>query len=109
MKTANYIGTKVIFQDPDGLWPIEGKRLTDGELEKLMAIQSGTGWILITNHGVIHSNDETLLDKVCGKLSEQTLRKIAEEKPMDQEAMIDIKTATLNLKSNEPIQGENNR
>ena len=99
MGTTNYIGTKVIFQDEDGLYPVEDKRITENDLNKLVSLMPETGWIIIQNPLGMKYNDKALADKLAEGLTTETIYKMAEEKPLDREAHDDIMQAFNSLKN----------
>lgn len=83
-------GVKIVFQRPDGLWPIEGKLLTDEEFEKLRAI-SECQWQMILYPSDLrgYPEDPAKFINMSG-LKEETLRKIADEKELYSHNVDDI-------------------
>ena len=85
---------RTVFQELNGLYPIGDKMLTEDELEKLIQLMPDTQWIIIRWHSPQDFHDIQFLPDGrivdCGKLTEQTLRKIVDDKPLEREGFEDI-------------------
>lgn len=81
---------RIVFQQSDGTWPVGDKLLNDREIEKLVGLMPSCGWILVGRPGVISVNQENLLDCLVEKLSDSTLRQIANEAELTEESQQDI-------------------
>lgn len=81
---------RIIFQGADGLWPVGNQVLSSQQLDRLVALMPHVGWITVTRPGVVHANDQTLLDPMYSKLQDSTLREIAEEKELSDQSTKDI-------------------
>jgi hypothetical protein len=89
METMNNV--RVIFQRQDGLYPVDDALLTEEELRKLMTLMPG-GWIIIRWHSPQDFRDvKTSPDLIkYERLTDATLRKIAERRPLDEDGFQDI-------------------
>lgn len=86
---------KIVFQEPDGLYPVEGKMLSKSELEKLIALMDGTRWIIINwadPPRLRHSPGSFDADK----LSDNTLQKLVNGEPLNETDKLNINNASIN-------------
>lgn len=86
---------KIVFQEPDGLYPVEGKMLSKSELEKLIALMDGTRWIIINwadPPRLSYSPDSFDAEK----LSDNTLQKLVDGEPLSDTDRLNIKAAAIN-------------
>jgi hypothetical protein len=92
MKNKTNHDVRIVFQEPDGLFPIEGKMLTETELSKLIALMEDSRWIIIKwvspqDYSEVYGTP-SLIDPA--KLSDETLRKIADQKSLGKEGFEDM-------------------
>jgi hypothetical protein len=89
METMNNV--RVVFQQQDGRYPVNGSLLTEQELDKLMMLMP-EGWIIIRWHSPQDFREVSTSEDLIkyDSLSEDTLRKIAEGRPLDEDGFQDV-------------------
>lgn len=94
MKTTDNV--IITFQDPETkLYDVQGKHLTQEELDKLIAIMPGHRWIIINwcdPPSILHTPDS--FDG--GRLPDSTLRKLVDGEPLTETDKDDIINSAIN-------------
>lgn len=89
---------KIAWQNETGMYEVSDhfadekttKILNEDQLEKLIALMEDTQFIIIQWAAPILTNDRSLIDRMGSELSTDTLREIAAEQPLSENAKNDI-------------------